>query len=262
MWVRLFGGITARMGRHASRQPRPDAVEIPRQSRVDKRMTDRDHAQFLAPGAFVDSDAPAIVAFAQRTTAEAGDPRDAVLRLYGAIRDTITYDPYVDFTDPASYRASGVLAAGRGFCVGKAALLAAAARAIGVPARVGYADVRNHLTSPRLYRLIGTDVFTWHSYADILIDGNWVKATPAFDRALCERVGIDALAFDGQNDSLFHPFDRNGRQHMQYLRDRGTFADVPFETIQADFRRDYPNLMTGGRANGDFRAEAVAPTGE
>ena len=122
--------------------------------------------------------------------------------------------------------------------------------------------MRTHLTSPRLYRLIGTDVFTWHSYADIFIEGNWVKATPAFDRTLCDRVSIDTLAFDGQNDSLFHPFDRSGRRHMQYLRDRGTFADVPFDTIQADFRRDYPNLMKGGRADGDFRAEAVAPSGE
>jgi transglutaminase-like putative cysteine protease len=227
-----------------------------------QRMTHDDPAQFLASGAFVDSDAPAIVAVARRATAAAADPRDAVLRLYATIRDSIAYDAYVDFADPASYRASSVLAAARGFCVGKAALLAAAARAIGVPARVGYADVRNHLTSPRLYRRIGTDVFIWHSYADIFIDGRWVKATPAFDRALCERVGIDTLAFDGQSDSLFHPFDRSGRRHMQYLRDRGTFADVPFAAIVADFRRDYPNLMKGGRADGDFRAEAVAPAGE
>ena len=225
-------------------------------------MIHDDPAQFLASGTFVDSDTPEIVAFAQRATATAADPCDAVLRLYATIRDAIAYDAYIDFTDPASYRASGVLAAGRGFCVGKAALLAAAARAIRVPARVGYADVRNHLTSPRLYRLIGTDVFVWHSYADIFIDGRWVKATPAFDRALCERVGIDTLAFDGRSDSLFHPFDRSGRRHMQYLRDRGTFADVPFEAIQADFRRDYPGLMKGGRADGDFRAEAVAPADE
>jgi transglutaminase-like putative cysteine protease len=225
-------------------------------------MNSDDHAPFLAARAFVDSDAPAVIAFAQHTTADAESSPDAVLRLYATIRDTIAYDPYIDFTDAANYRASGVLAAGRGFCVGKAALLAASARAIGVPARVGYADVRNHLTSPRLYRLIGTDVFIWHSYADIFLHGRWVKATPAFDRALCDRVGIKTLDFDGRNDSLFHPFDRSGRRHMQYLRDRGTFADVPFDAIIADFSRDYPSLMKGGRADGDFRAEAVAPTGE
>jgi transglutaminase-like putative cysteine protease len=225
-------------------------------------MTGDDHAPFLAASAFVDSDVPAIAAFAKRATVDAESPFDAALRLYAAVRDTITYDPYIDFTDAANYRASGVLAAGRGFCVGTAALLAAGARAIGVPARVGYADVRNHLTSPRLYRLIGTDVFIWHSYADLFLDGHWVKATPAFDRALCDRVGVKTLEFDGRNDSLFHPFDRSGRRHMQYLRDRGTYADVPFDAMQADFRRDYPNLMKGGRADGDFRAEAVAPRGD
>jgi transglutaminase-like putative cysteine protease len=218
--------------------------------------------EYLASGRFIDSASAHVADFARQAIADASGDVDKVQRLYGAVRDGIAYDPYVNFVDPTNFRASGVLAARRGFCVGKAALLAAAARAIGVPARVGYADVRNHLTSPRLYRLIGTDVFIWHSYADIFIDGRWVKATPAFDRALCERVGIDTLAFDGQSDSLFHPFDRSGRRHMQYLRDRGTFADVPFAAIAADFRRDYPNLMKGGRADGDFRAEAVAPAGE
>ena len=76
--------------------------------------------------------------------------------------------------------------------------------------------------------------------------------------ALCERVGIKPLEFDGENNSLFHPFDREGRRHMEYLRDRGTFADVPFETIQEAFSHAYPSLMTGTVLRGDFRSEAVA----
>jgi transglutaminase-like putative cysteine protease len=214
--------------------------------------------QFRAAGAFIDSGSPAVAAFATRSVTGANEPVAAVLRLYTAIRDGIIYDPYVDLADRINYRASSVLAAGRGFCIGKAALLAAAARSLGVPARVGYADVRNHLTSPRLRQLIGTDVFVWHSYADIFLAGRWVKATPAFDRALCDRVGIKTLEFDGRSDSLFHPFDRAGRQHMEYLRDRGTFFDVPFETIQADFRDKYPSLLSNHGIQGDFQSEAVA----
>jgi transglutaminase-like putative cysteine protease len=214
--------------------------------------------QFRAAGAFIDSDSPEVGAFAKRSVAGASDDLDAVLSLYTAIRDEIIYDPYVDLADPINYRASSVLAAGRGFCIGKAALLAAAARSIGIPARVGYADVRNHLTSPRLYQLIGTDIFVWHSYADIFVAGEWVKATPAFARALCDRVGIKTLEFDGRTDSLFHPFDRAGRRHMEYLKDRGTFSDVPFEALQADFRVAYPALMSSRGMSGDFRSEAVA----
>ena len=214
--------------------------------------------QFLAPATFVDSASPRVITFTKETITGTTDMRAAILRLYVTVRDTIIYDPYVNFADPANFRASGILAAGRGFCIGKSALLAASARVIGVPARVGYADVRNHLTSPRLYEKIKTDIFLWHSYTELRLEGRWVKATPAFDRALCERVGLKPLEFNGEADSLFHPFDQAGRRHMEYLRDRGTFADVPFETIKDDFLKIYPGLMRGSGLAGDFRSEAVA----
>src|SRR5262249_42592952 len=214
--------------------------------------------QFLSAGRFIDSDAPTVIAFAADATSGAPGEVERVQRLYRAVRDEITYDPYVNFADPSNFRASGVLAARRGFCVGKAALLAACARAAGIPARVGYADVRNHLTSPRLYELIKTDVFVWHSYAQILVAGRWVKATPAFDAALCERLSLPPLEFDGSADSLFHAFDRAGRRHMEYLHARGPFADVRFEPMMDAFRTHYPGLMREGGVAGDFRAEAVA----
>lgn len=219
-----------------------------------------DTVQFLAPGTFIDSDSPPVTTFATQAIAGLADPRAAILRLYAVVRDTIVYDPYVNFADPANYQASGVLAAGRGFCIGKSALLAASARVIGIPARVGFADVRNHLTSPRLYEKTKTDVFLWHSYTELYLSGRWVKATPAFDRMLCDRVGLKPLEFDGQTDSLFHPFDPAGRRHMEYLRDRGVFADVPFDVIKSDFLLTYPGLMSSDGLSGDFRSEAVAQT--
>jgi transglutaminase-like putative cysteine protease len=217
-----------------------------------------DTAQFLAPATYIDSGSPQVITFARQAVADTMDVHTAILQLYAVIRDTIIYDPYVNFADPANFRASGVLAAGRGFCVGKSALLAASARVIGVPARVGFADVRNHLTSRRLYEKIKTDIFLWHSYTELYLSKRWVKATPAFDRALCERVGLKPLEFDGTTDSLFQPFDQAGRRHMEYLKDRGTFADVPFEIIQVDFLRTYSALMAGNGLAGDFRLEAVA----
>jgi transglutaminase-like putative cysteine protease len=217
-----------------------------------------DTAQFLAPATYIDSDSPQIITFARQAVAGIMDVHTAILQLYAVIRDTIIYDPYVNFADPENFRASGVLAAGRGFCIGKSALLAASARVIGVPARVGFADVRNHLTSRRLYEKIKIDIFLWHSYTELYLSERWVKATPAFDRALCERVGLKPLEFDGATDSLFQPFDQAGRRHMEYLKDRGTFADVPFESIQVDFLRTYSGLMAGNGLAGDFRSEAVA----
>ena len=218
-------------------------------------MTD---AEYLAPGRFIDSDAPAVRAFAHDTTAGISGDTERILRLFYAIRDGILYDPYVDMSDPSHYRASTVLALGRGFCVGKAALLAASARILGVPARVGYADVRNHMTSPRLMEQLKTDVFIWHSYTELKLDGRWVKATPAFNLTLCERLGLKPLDFDGRTDSLFHEFDQSGRKHMEYVQDRGPFTDVPFATIVSEFEAYYPGFTVRHGLSGDFQKEAVA----
>lgn len=218
--------------------------------------------ELLTAGRFIDSNTRSIVEFAREFAAGRNGDVDRIVRLYHAVRDTIIYDPYVDVFDQQHYRASSVLAAGRGFCIGKSALLAATARVIGVPARVGYADVRNHMTSRRLRERTKSDIFIWHSYTDLYIDGRWVKATPVFDQALCERVGLKPLEFNGRQDSLFHPFDREGRRHMEYLRDRGTFSDVPFETIQSDFRVTYPSLASEHGLKGDFHAEAITTSSD
>lgn len=209
---------------------------------------------FLSPGEFVDSDAPSIRAFADAVTAGIEGEIPRALALYRAVRDDIAYEAYLDFHKPETYKASQVLADRRGFCVGKAALLAACARAIGIPARVGYADVKNHMTSKRLQEHLGSDVFIWHSYAELQLEGRWVKCTPAFDQRLCAKAGVAPLEFDGRTDSLFQPYSPDGRRHMEYLRDRGTFADVPFATITADFDAFYPR-MAGRRLEGTFASE-------
>jgi len=208
----------------------------------------------LQASAFVDCDDLAIKAFAAEATADAHTPRQKAVALYGAVRDLIEYDPYVDLLNPEVFRASAVLAAGKGFCIGKSALLAAAARACGIPARPGYADVRNHLTSRRLREMVG-DTFYWHSYTELFIEGRWAKCTPAFDAAVCERANIAPLDFDGVNDSLFHPFDRAGRRHMEYLNDRGAFTDVPVAAILADFKKLYPKLVARKEPTASFRDE-------
>lgn len=213
---------------------------------------------YLAPARYVDSDAPTIAAFAREATKGAIDEIDRIVRLYRAVRDGLIYDPYLDYNDPQVYRASGVLAAGRGYCVGKGAVLAACARSLGVPARLGFADVRNHMTSAKLYAAFKTDVFTWHCYVELTVAGKWVKATPAFDARLCEKLHLAPLDFDGRNDSLFQPYDSAGRRRMEYLRDRGTFADVPFKAIMASFRATYPELALRQKIKGDFAAEAIA----
>lgn len=213
---------------------------------------------FLEPGEYVDSGHARVAAFARDAAGQTTDPVARAVRLYYAVRDDIIYTPYCDFTDPDTFRASACLEKRGGFCVGKASLLTAVARAAGIPARIGFADVRNHLCTDKLRALMGTDTFVYHGYTDLYLDGRWVKATPAFDRGLCDKFGVKALEFDGREDSLFQPFDRAGRRHMEYLRDRGTRADVPVAEIMAAFAEAYPGLTarTTAAPVTQFRDEA------
>ena len=208
---------------------------------------------YLRPARFVESDAPAIVDFARAHAGNAHSPIDAAVRLYYAVRDTVLYDPYQAFARHETYSGRVALERGRGFCVAKAALLAACARAVQIPARLGFADVRNHLATPRLIEMNGGDVFRWHAYTDLWLDGRFVKATPAFNLSMCERFGVMPLEFDGRNDSIFHPCDRSDRRHMEYLTYHGTFADVPVESIIATLREYCPRMLEAGEFKGaDF----------
>ena len=219
----------------------------------------RDGATFEAysrPGELIDADHPKVTTFATRVAGEGSD-REKALRLYYVVRDELRYDPYNTPMRPEAYRASATLEAGHGFCINKAGL-AAVCRASGMAARVGYADVRNHMTTRRLSELMGSDLFYYHGYAELWLDGRSVKATPAFNRELTEKFGLKPLDWDGVAESIYHPFDLGGRRHMEYLAYRGVFADIPFDEIRGAFRHYYPRMTRQQEEmplGGDFGAE-------
>ena len=202
----------------------------------------------LAPTLIIDADHPEVRAFAESRSAGAGDEKERAVRLYYAVRDEIRYDPYGADVSAEALRASATLTAERGWCVSKAVVLAAVCRAVGIRARLGFADVRNHLSTARMREHMKTDVFYWHGYTSIWIEGEsrWVKATPAFNIELCEKFGFLPLEFDGEHDSLYHPFDREGRQHMEYVSERGEYDDVPLDEMLATFAEQYASLGIGG----------------
>ena len=204
----------------------------------------------------IDSDHPQVVAFAAQH-ARGATPREQACSLYLAVRDGLRYDPYRIDLSEHGMKASTALALGHGWCVPKAVLLAAVARAAGIPARLGFADVRNHLSTERLRQTMQTDVFVWHGYTELWLDGTWRKATPAFNLSLCEKFGLLPLEFDGVTDSLYHPFDRAGQRHMEYVNERGSFDDLPLAQICASFAEVYPRLVEPGAASGDFADDAA-----
>lgn len=218
---------------------------------------------YLAPTAFVTSDAPSIVELARAITRGADDARERACRLFYAVRDGIRYTAYELELEPETLRATHALATGHGWCISKSVLLAALCRAAQIPCRLAYANVRNHMATRKLLDYLGTDIFYYHGYNEIYLGGRWVKATVAFNRTLCERARVGPLDFDGVHDSIYHPFDLAGHRYMEYLHDYGSFAELPYEAIIAKFREVYPNLRSpagGGAAPpvGDFEAEIAA----
>lgn len=223
------------------------------------QATDTPTPAHLAATALIDHQHPAV-----RSFVAAHDPggavRERAVALYNAVRDSLRYDPYRIDLSPQGMRASTGLQQGYGWCVPKAAVLAAVARAAGIPARLGYADVRNHMSTERLRQTMKTDVFVWHGYTELWIHGAWRKATPAFNRELCDKFGLLPLDFDGEHDSLYHPYDRAGQRHMEYVNERGVFDDMPLADISRTFAEVYPFWTQDSTAGGDFAADAARET--
>ena len=202
---------------------------------------------YLAPAEYVDSDHPAIVRRARDVPAGASDAEKA--QRYYLIAREIRYDPALDYSDPQTYRASSVLEAGFGYCVGKAALFAALCRAGGIPARVAFGDVTNHLASEKLREKMGTNYFAWHGFTEVKLGDRWVKASPTFNASLCSRFGVAPLDFDGAHDALLQAFDGAGRTFMQYEVLHGAFHDVPAKFLMGEMARCYPGLKHAEEAS-------------
>ena len=216
---------------------------------------------YCSPTFFIDSDHKDVIEFSTQHVGDAATDMEKAVNLYYAVRDIVRYNPYSIEPELEGMKASRVLSKGEGYCVAKAVLLAACLRCQSIPARLGFADVRNHLSTKKLREKMGTDLFVWHGYTDIFLDGKWVKATPAFNLSLCQAFGVLPLEFDGTKDSVFHPFDAKGNRHMEYVKDHGRFADLPWEKMIKDYQAAYPKYFDTAGISGDFKAEALAEKG-
>jgi transglutaminase-like putative cysteine protease len=201
---------------------------------------------YLRPNAFVDSDHPLVVAYAARH--RVGDPVATAVALYYAIRDGFRYTPYGS-VEADAFRASETVQRSYergGHCIDKALLLAACARVVGIPSRLHFANVRNHIGTAKLEQLLGSDLLVFHGYAELFLDGRWVAATPAFNRELCAHLGVAPLEWDGRTDSVFQEHGENGARFMEYVEDHGTFPDVPYARMIAAWTRHYPAFRALG----------------
>lgn len=201
---------------------------------------------YLAPTDIIDSDSRPIIEYAREVVDKAKNPLEQAVKLYYAVRDGIRYYPYYPFYRPEHYRASNVLRDGRGHCVPKTSLLCALSRACGIPSRVGFATVRNHLATRQLLDLLGSDLFVYHGFIEFFLEGKWVKATPAFNAEICKRHNVEPLEFNGREDSIFQSYNLEKKKFMEYVAFHGSYADIPVGRIVVAWEEAYGQSRVAG----------------
>lgn len=214
---------------------------------------------YLEPGEFIDSDHPLVVAYAHKHTVKHDSEKGRAVALYYAIRDGFRYNPYMLDLRRESLKASDLLSRDSGYCVEKACLMAACCRAIGIPSRLGFGIVKNHIGVETILKYLKTDLLVFHGYAEIWLEGRWVKATPAFNAALCDLYNVEPLPFDGVNDSLFQQYTQSGDCFMEYVHDYGQFADIPRTLFINELKKYYPHIFED-EAQAKYKFKVVLDT--
>jgi transglutaminase-like putative cysteine protease len=200
----------------------------------------------LAPTELLDHESPQVRRFVEKavgTDLSEMEPAARAVALFYAVRDGLRYEVYQSDLSREGMRASAIIDRGFGFCIHKSLVYAAVTRAAGVPSRIVLGDVRNHLASPRLRELVGGDLFRFHCLTEVHLGGRWVKATPVFNRMLCRLYKIAPLEFDGETDSVYHPYDEQGRRHMEFVHWHGEFDDFPYDLVVDGIREAHPLLF-------------------
>ena len=188
--------------------------------------------EYLKCSEIIDCDAESLKARALALTEGLESAREKAVALFYFVRDQIKFNAYAAGEILEYNRASVILEKGNGFCYQKAIVLAAMARATGIPARLGFADIRNHLLSEKFReKMFGNNVLVYHGWAELFIEGNWVRVTPAYDIDMCIENGFIPVDCDGVNDARLHSHTSDGRLHIEYIREHGHYDDLPWEEI-------------------------------
>jgi transglutaminase-like putative cysteine protease len=195
---------------------------------------------YLKPTFFIDYNSPKIKELAQELSNGVEDKREIAKSIFSYVRDTINYTiESFQYDNQEGYKASSTLSAKRGWCIPKSILSVALMRANGIPARLHFADIINHRSPKYLHDLMGTNVFYFHGYFEIYLEDKWIKLTPSFETSLCERHNFPICEFDGENDAIFKPIDNLGQPFVEYIKDRGVYADLPFQEMLDTFLVNY-----------------------
>ena len=169
--------------------------------------------------------------------------KEKAIGLYLKVRDQWKYNPYHISLSKEKFRASVIAGKPMGNCVEKSILLIACLRAVGIPARLHLGKVKNHIAVERLMEKFGSNELTPHGMVNICLNQKWLKASPAFNKTLCEKFKVAPLGFDGENSSFLQQYNSEGSLFMEYMDDYGYFEDVPVEFMKRNIKEHYPHIF-------------------
>ncbi|MBW1691101.1 MAG: transglutaminase family protein [Deltaproteobacteria bacterium] len=187
--------------------------------------------RYLRATPTIDADHETIIETATRLTRRCSSDQQKAVKLFYFVRDKIKYNIYMVSVFIEDFRASRVLAWGKGYCVQKAVLLAALGRASGIPSRLVFAKIRNHKLPAHILEMMGTNTFPRHGYNQFFLNGRWVSAAATFNKELCEKNGLPTVEFDGRSDAVLPDRDFRGEPFIEYLEKFAPRDDLPFAWI-------------------------------
>lgn len=197
---------------------------------------------YLDPAYFIDSDHPDIMTKAKEITKDSSTTKEKAIALFYIVRDEYYYNPYLLDLRKTSLKASFLLHKPHGYCIEKAIILAALLRAIAIPSRLHFGDVTNHIATDRLTTILKTNRLTFHACTEIFLNDKWVKATPAFNKELCHKLGVPVLDFNGEDHAVFQAYDNEDNLFMEYLHEYGAFEDLPYDLYLLQLEKNYPHI--------------------
>jgi len=195
---------------------------------------------YLQPGEIIRSDDPKVISLGASIVEGQTDDAGRAKALFYWVRDKIRYNMFVPSDKPEYFRPTATVERGEGYCVQKSALMVGLLRAVGIPARMLFADFINHRMPHEALELLGTNKFYYHGYVELYVEDRWIRCTPVFEKALCEKLEAKTVEFDGRNSSILPRTDKKGRLHFEYTEEHGVRVDVPFDELMAVWSKVYP----------------------
>lgn len=198
---------------------------------------------YLTPAEFIDSNNPAVIDYAHQVTNGLKYDTEKAVELFYSVRDDFKFDlGHIDL-HPSKLKASALVKRGIGTDIEKSTLLAAAARAVGIPSRVSFANLRSNLTAEQLGNVLQSDMLVFHSYVELWMGNHWVKLSPAFNREACDYLGLPPLDFGIPEEKVFKKHHKRKHKYLKYVHDYGDFPDLPYDLYISELRKYYPHLF-------------------